>query len=532
AVDEALVTGEPIPVEKIPGDDVIGGSINQTGTLLVETTRVGDEAFLSQVARSIDEARSLRPGVLQLVDAILHWFVRGVLFAAAFGFLLWLLLPLLVRGAPDWNRALLAGLATLVMGYPCALGMATPLATIRGGGEAAERGILMRSGEAFQVMGEVSVVLLDKTGTITRGAPTVSAVVPAAGCDVAEVLRVAAAVEANSEHPLARAVEDAAEARGLPLADADGFAAHPGHGVEATVEGNRILVGKPEWLAAEGVDLGSLEDERVALEHQGVTVVAVARDGVALGLVGMADIVEPDAAEAVARIRAAGLTPVMITGDNPSTAAAVAAEVGIDEVIAGVVPDEKASHVRALQQEGRRVMMVGDGINDAPALTQADVGVAVGAGTDIALEAADVVIMNDRLGAVMDAYEVAVASYRKTKQNLALAFGFNGIGVTAAVTGLVSPVWAMVAMVSSVTAVLANSFGGRLMRGERPNLGFRTPPGDRHDVADGDGTGDVGAYVAERVPWWSLEFDGRSLAWWATVAAAITLAVGVVASLA
>ncbi len=531
AVNEALVTGEPIPAEKVAGDDVIGGSINQTGTLVVEATRVGEDAFLSQIARSIDEARSLRPGVLQLVDVILHWFVRIVLFAAALGFSLWTILPMLTQGAPDWNRALLAGLAALVMGYPCALGMATPLATIRGGGEAAERGILMRSGEAFQVMNEISVILLDKTGTITRGAPAVRTVLPVAGTGDAEVLQVAASAEASSEHPLARAVEDAAEARGITIDDADAFTAHPGHGVEATVGGLRVLVGKPDWLTAEGIDLGSLDEERATLERAGVTVAAVARDGVALGLVGIADTVKPDAAEAVARIRAAGITPVMITGDNRRTATAVAAEVGITEVIAEVVPDEKASRVRALQAEGRRVMMVGDGINDAPALTQADVGIAIGAGTDIAIEAADIVVMNDRLGAVMDAYDVAVASYRKTKQNLALAFSFNGVGVTAAVTGLVSPVWAMVAMISSVTAVLANSFGGRMIRGERPNLGYQALSGDDHHGAGGDAPdGDVGRYVAEREPVLAMVIDGRPVRWWAAVAAAITAAVGVAAA--
>ncbi len=531
AVNEALVTGEPIPAEKVAGDQVIGGSINQTGTLIVEATRVGDDAFLSQIARSIDEARSLRPGVLQLVDVILHWFVRAVLVAAAFGFLLWTILPLLTRGAPDWNRALLAGLAALVMGYPCALGMATPLATIRGGGEAAERGILVRSGEAFQVMGEISVILLDKTGTITRGAPAVRTVVPAERSDDIVLLRIAASAEANSEHPLARAVEEAADTLGVELDETETFIAHPGYGVEATVGGCRVLVGKPGWLVAEGVELAGLDAEREALENEGMTVVAVARDGVGIGLIGIADTIKPDAAEAVERIRAAGITPVMITGDNPRTAAAVAAEVGIGEVIAGVVPDEKASQVRALQAEGRRVMMVGDGINDAPALTQADVGIAIGAGTDIAIEAADVVVMNDRLGAVMDAYEVAVASYRKTKQNLALAFSFNGVGVTAAVTGLVSPVWAMVAMISSVTAVLANSFGGRMIRGERPNLGYRALSTDDHHAPAGDAPeGDIGEYAAERAPVLALVIDGHPVRWWAAAAAAITVAIGLAAA--
>jgi len=486
AVNEALVTGEPIPAEKVPGDDVIGGSINQTGTLVVEVTRIGDDSFLSQVARSIDEARSLRPGVLQLVDVILRYYVRFVVVFAAAGLLIWIVLPTLFGDGPDWNRALLAGLAALVMGYPCALGMATPLATIRGGGEAAERRILMRSGEAFQIMGEISSIVLDKTGTITRGEPAVHALLPAAGSGEEQLLRLATAVEANSEHPLARAVEDAADAREIEFPDAHQFMSHTGRGVQATVEGTLVLVGSPRWLGGEGIDLAELEIDLMRLEEKGQTVIGVARDGRPVGLIGIADTVKDDAAEAVLRIRDAGITPIMITGDNQRTAAVVAEQVGIDEVFSQVLPDEKAAKIRDLQEGGQRVMMVGDGINDAPALTQADIGVAIGAGTDIAIDSADIVIMGEGLGAVMDAYEIGVSSYRKTKQNLGLAFSFNGIGVPLAITGLVSPVWAMIAMISSVTAVLANSFGGRLLRGESIAKGFETfgshddePPSER-----------------------------------------------------
>ncbi|MBA2319523.1 MAG: heavy metal translocating P-type ATPase [Deltaproteobacteria bacterium] len=464
AVNEALVTGEPIPADKVPGDEVIGGSINQTGTLVVRVTKVGEESFLNQVARSIEEARALRPGLLQLVDRILHHYVRGVLAFAALAFAIWTIGPALFGGGPDPTRATFATLAVLVMGYPCALGMATPLAMIRGGGMATERGILMRSGEAFQVMQELRTIVLDKTGTITRGEPAVRDVVPAGGTDAAELLRVAAAAEASSEHPLARAIEEAAEERGIELAVVDDFRSHTGRGVEVHLEGRRVLVGKPGFLAEGAIAIEALAERREALESQGETVIGVARDGLLLGLIGIADTLKEDAAEAVARMKEAGLTPVMITGDNERTARAVAAEVGIDEVLAQVLPDEKAQRVRALQKSGQRVAMVGDGINDAPALTQADVGIAIGAGTDIAIESADVVIMGDRLGAVMDAYEIGKSSYSKTKQNLALAFAFNGIGVPLAVTGLVHPVWAMVAMVASVSTVLTNSFAGRLLR--------------------------------------------------------------------
>jgi Cu+-exporting ATPase len=462
AVDQALVTGEPIPEEKVAGDEVIGGSINQTGTLVVRVARVGEESFLAQVARSIEEARALRPGVLQLMYVVLKYFVRGVLGFAGFAFLLWTIGPSIWGAGPDWSRAVFATLAVLVLGYPCALGMATPLAMIRGGGMAAERGILMRSGEAFQIMGELRTVVLDKTGTITRREPAVASVVALEG-DEAEVLRLAAAVEATSEHPLARAVENAAEQRELEVPGAEDFRAHAGRGVEARVEGQRVLVGKVGYLAEEGIDTSAGEEDRVRLEERGQTVVGVVREATLVGLVGIADAIKGDAAEAVARMNDAGLVPVMITGDNERTARAVAAEVGIEQVYAQVLPEDKAARVRELQGPDRRVAMVGDGINDAPALTQADVGIAIGAGTDIAIESADIVIMGERLGAVMDAYQIGRASYAKTKQNLGLAFVFNGIGVPAATTGLVHPIWAMIAMVASVTTVLTNSFAGRLL---------------------------------------------------------------------
>lgn len=525
AVNEALVSGESIPAEKVPGDEVIGGSINQTGTLLVEVTRVGDDSFLSQIARSIDEARSLRPGVLQLADLALRYFVPAVLIFAAAGFLIWTLIPTLLGDGPNWNRALLAGLAALVMGYPCALGMATPLATIRGGGEAAQRGILMRSGEAFQVMGGIGVVIFDKTGTITCGEPAVQTIIPADGLTNEDVLGAAASVEVNSEHPLARAVEDAADNLNLPLAGAEAFESHTGRGVEATIEGVRVIVGKPGWLTAEGVDLTPLDIDRERLEEKGETVIAVARSGWLLGLISIADTVKDDAAETIQRIKEAGITPMMITGDNQRTAQAVATEVGIDEVLAEVLPDEKAAQIRQLQAGGKRVMMVGDGINDAPALTQADIGVAIGAGTDIAIESADIVIMSDRLGSVIDAHQIGVSSYRKTQQNLALAFSFNGIGVTAATTGLVSPVWAMIAMISSVTAVLANSFGGQLLRREALNTSYQTLTHDSHHQSPDrpNATQDADIYISDQTGLLETTIDGHTLRSWATLAVVITV---------
>ncbi|MCZ7572226.1 MAG: heavy metal translocating P-type ATPase [Ardenticatenaceae bacterium] len=467
-VDESLVTGESIPEEKAPGDAVIGGSINQSGTLLVRVTRVGQESFLQQVARQVEEARALKPGILALVDRVLAVYVPAVLAFAGVAILIWTLGAWLVIGASDWTRAVFATLAVLVMGYPCALGMATPLAMIRGGGMAAERGILMRSAAAFQALKDVRKILLDKTGTITRGEPAVNEVVAHAGFDRREALRLAAAAESISEHPLARAVVAAAEAQELPIPKARDFQAVPGKGVTTLVDGRRVVVGNSRFLESEGVDFAAAREQLEAMQARGATVIALGVDGTLAALIAIEDQLKADAKEAITRLKDLGLEPVMLTGDNARTAQAVARAVGITEYCAEVLPQDKAEAVRDLQRQGYRVAMVGDGINDAPALMQADVGIAIGAGTDIAIESADVILIGERLSAVVDAYHIGTASYRKTVQNLLLAFTFNGIGVPLAMTGLVHPVWAMIAMVTSVSAVLANSFGGRLLPKARP----------------------------------------------------------------
>jgi heavy metal translocating P-type ATPase len=463
AVDESLVTGEPIPREKLPGDEVIGGSLNHSGTLLVRVSRVGEESFLQQVARHIQEARALKPGILLLLDRILKHFVPAVLMVAVTAFVFWTLGSLLIRGAPDWERAGLAALAVLVMGYPCALGMATPLAMIRGGGEAARQGILMRSAASFQAFKDVSVIVLDKTGTITHGEPRVVGVSAADGWSEERLLSLAASAEQASEHPLGQAVVTAAKTKGLRLDRAETFEAVAGKGVRATVAGKPVLVGTLRFLVESAVETESFAGPVAEREARAETVIAVATEGRVAGLIALADTVKDDAAEAIARLHAAGLEPVMITGDNARTARAVADQVGIHEVRAQVLPHEKAERVRELQRQGKRVAMVGDGINDAPALMQADVGLAIGAGTDIAIESADVVLVGERLTAVVDAYHVARRTYRKTVQNLALAFSFNGVGVPLATTGLIAPVWAMAAMAASVTTVLLNSFWGQLV---------------------------------------------------------------------
>ena len=474
AVNESFVTGEPLPREKSKGDEVIGGSVNQTGTLVVRATKIGKESFLQQIARHIQEARALKPSIIQIVDRILIYFVPGVLAFAGLAILIWTVGAWLVTGQPDVIRATYAALAVLVMGYPCALGMATPLAMIRGGGEAALKGILMRTGEAFQVFKDVKKVLLDKTGTITVGKPQVADVIPLNGGTPERLLDVAASAERPSEHPLAQAVVESAQQKGLRLKETREFKAVAGGGVRAQVESKKILIGNLRYLKQEGVSMDAAEEKAASLQAQAKTVIGISENGKLIGLLSITDTVKTDAADAIRQMKEAALTPVMITGDNWETARAVAGQVGVEEVYAQVLPQEKAAKVRELQRGGVRVAMVGDGINDAPALMQADVGVAIGAGTDIAIESSDIILVGERLGAFVDAYYIAKRSYRKTVQNLALAFSFNGVGVPLATTGIVHPVWAMIAMAASVTTVLLNSFGGRLLpktkKGKEPEM--------------------------------------------------------------
>ena len=471
AVDESVATGESAPVDKSPGDEVVGGSVNRTGTLLVEVTATGEDAFLNRVAREVEAARAMKPGVVALADRVLRYFVPAVFVVAAAAALFWSVGPVLVGGAPDVQRGAFAALAVLVLGYPCALGMATPLALVRGGGVAAERGLLMRSADAFHSFREVETVVLDKTGTVTRGEPAVEAVVAVGDADETEVVRRAATAEVYSEHPLADATLDRVGELGVEFPTPDDFESATGNGVRATVDETEVRVGKPSWVADSGLP-EAVRDDAAELRNRGLTVVAVAVDGAVVGLLAFGDPVKGDAAEAVARMRADEIIPVMLTGDDERTARTVAERVGIDRVSAEVLPEDKREEIRRFQNEDGRVAMVGDGINDAPALTQADVGVAIGAGTDIAIESADVVLVDHRLGGIADAYEIADRSYRKTRQNLAAAFAFNGVGVAAAATGLVHPVFAMIAMVLSVSVVLLNSFGGQLLAGERPTVDF------------------------------------------------------------
>lgn len=459
-VDQSLVTGEPIPVEKVVGASVIGGSINGTGTLLVEATAVGEGSFLHRIVREVEDARALKPGILHLVDRVLRVYTPAVLLIAALAVVGWLAGSWLGTGYADVERAVFAGLSVLVMGYPCALGISAPLSIVRGAGDAAERGILMRTGEAFQGFRLATKIVLDKTGTLTEGRPVVREVEVAEGTKD-ELLALAAAAEASSEHPLAQAVVNAAFKRGAVPPEVQFFEAVPGKGVTARIGGRDVLVGSPRFLVEHGIDLAPLAGRISALEEAGRTVIAVGRDGRALGVLALGDTLRPDAARAVAALRKAGVALIMVTGDNERAARRVAESLGIGEVRAGVLPHEKAEIVRGLQADRSRVAMVGDGINDAPALMQADIGIAMGGGTDIAIESADIIILSNRLDALPVAREISRSSYGKLLQNVGLAFVFNGVGIPVAATGLLHPVWAMVAMAVSVTAIFINSFSGQ-----------------------------------------------------------------------
>ena len=458
-VDESLVTGEPIPVQKRPGDTTLSGSLNGTGTLLVRVTVVGEESFLRQVIRSVEDARALKPGLLHLVDRVLRVYTPIVLLTAVAAAIFWLALPPLWGAESDLQRAMFAGLSVLVMGYPCAVGISAPLSIVRGAGDAAERGVLMRTGEAFQGLRRVGRVVFDKTGTLTEGRPAVRQIV-AASASEAELLSIAAAAESASEHPLGRAVIDAAFNRGLALADAQEFDAVTGRGVRARVAGSPVLVGSPAFLSEERIELAAHEAQVHQLEEQGLTVIGVAREGQLVGLLALGDALRPDARETVSQLHALGIRTSLITGDNERAARHFARLAGITDVRARVLPAEKAAMIRTLQ-ESDRVAMVGDGINDAPALMQSDIGIAFGSGADIAVESGDIIILNQRLRAVLDAYEISRYSYRKMVQNVILAFSFNGVGIPLAATGLVNPVWGMVAMAASVTSIFINSLWSR-----------------------------------------------------------------------
>ncbi len=451
AVDESMLTGEPMPVRKTVGDAVVGGTVNQTGALTVVATKVGADTVLAQIVRMVEEAQGSKAPVQKLADRVAGVFVPAVIAVAALTFAAWL-----VTGHP-LEPAVIAAVAVLVIACPCALGLATPTAVTVGTGKGAELGVLFRDAESLELMGRVTVVAFDKTGTITKGAPAVVAYAPAEGVSEEELATYAAAVEQLSEHPIAAAVVAAAKGRGLALPEVADFDSATGRGVAAMADGERVLVGSIRFMSENDVSLDGLEGRLAEMEARGITAVAASRAGRILGLIGVADELKPDAREAVSALAEAGVATVMLTGDNEATAAAIAGEVGISDVRARLLPADKLEVLKDLKQKGEIVAMVGDGINDAPALAAADVGVAIGTGTDIALEAADIALMSGDLAAVDRAYRLSRRTLRNIKQNLFFAFFYNSAAIPLAALGLLNPMIAAAAMAMSSISVVTNA---------------------------------------------------------------------------
>ena len=460
AVDESMVSGEPIPAEKGPGARVIGGTINGTGSLLVRADRVGADTLLSQIVRMVGEARRTRAPVERLVDRVSAWFVPAVLLVAVVSFTAWS-----VWGPPPrLAHALVSAIAVLIIACPCALGLATPMSIMVGTGRGAEAGVLFRDAEALETLHRVDTLVVDKTGTLTEGKPALVAVEPAEGFSEGELLRLAASLERGSEHPLAAAIVRGAEARGLDLTEARDFRSITGKGVVGSVEGRAVALGNLALLAERGVHAGDVQAGLDAHRAEGRTVMLAAVDGRFAGLVAVADPIRPSTPEALRLLREDGVRVIMLTGDSKATAEAVARRRGIDEVIAEVLPEGKAEAVKRLQAEGRVVAMAGDGVNDAPALAQAHVGIAMGSGTDVAMESAGVTLVKGDLRGVARARLLSRATVRNVRQNLFLAFVYNAVTIPVAAgllypfTGtLITPVWASVAMSLSSVSVILNA---------------------------------------------------------------------------
>ncbi len=470
AIDESLATGESMPVLRAVGDRVLGATVNGDGALRVRATGVGEATFLAQVVRLVQEAQASKVPIQALADRVTRVFVPGVLALALATFAAWWFapepllriadaagrwLPWAVAEASPLGRALFAAVAVLVIACPCALGLATPTALAVGAGRGARAGILLRSGEAVQTLSRVQVLAFDKTGTVTVGKPAVVGI--AARGDEDEVLALAASVEASSEHPIARAVGAACAARGVVPASAEAVVAVPGRGVRGRVGGRAVWVGRPDWLAAEGLAMEPWAEEQARMEAAGATVVGVGIEGRGRGLLALSDRPKPDARQAISDLRAMGLDVVLLTGDHARAAQAMAEEVGIERVIAGVLPEGKVAAVASLQRAGAVVGMVGDGINDAPALGAADVGIALGTGTDVAIEAADITLVSGDLAAVVEAVRLARATFRKIRQNLFFAFLYNVVAIPLAVVGLLHPLVAEAAMAFSSVNVVLNA---------------------------------------------------------------------------
>jgi Cu+-exporting ATPase len=460
AVDESMMTGEPMPVEKNPGDRLIGGTLNGTGSLLLEVRQVGADTLLARIVRMVSEAQRSRAPIQKLADTVAAFFVPAVLGASAVTFLAWALWG----PEPRMAYAIVNAVAVLIIACPCALGLATPMSVMVASGRGATAGVLFRNAEAIETLRKVDTLVVDKTGTLTEGKPRLVSVEPAPGVEAGELLRLAAALERGSEHPLAAAIVRGAEERGVPKGRATGFRSMPGKGVVAEVEGRRVALGNLKLLEDLGIEAGALRDPAERRRREGQTVVFIAADGRAAGLLGVADPVKETTAAALGDLRAQGLRVVMLTGDSRTTAEAVARTLGIEEVLAEVLPEGKKAVVERLQNEGRKVAMAGDGVNDAPALARAEVGIAMGTGTDVAMESADVTLVKGDLRGIARARRLSEATLRNIRQNLFFAFVYNAVGVPVAagvlypLLGLLlSPIWAAAAMSLSSVSVIANA---------------------------------------------------------------------------
>jgi Cu+-exporting ATPase len=460
AVDESMITGEPIPVEKGPGEELIGGTVNGTGAMVLRAERVGSETMLAQIIRMVSEARRTRAPIQRLADVVSSYFVPAVVVVAVITFIAWAVFG----PQPRLAHALVSAVAVLIIACPCALGLATPMSIMVGTGRGAAAGVLIKNAEALEVLERVNTLVIDKTGTLTEGKPRVVSVVSMPGQDEADLLRLAAGVELASEHPLAAAVAAAARERGLEVRIAESFQSHTGKGVEGKVGGRSVVIGNRPLLESLGIAAGAFGERAEALYRDGQTVVFIAIEGHPAGLLGIADPLKASATGAIEDLRKEGLRVIMLTGDNRTTAEAVARRLGLDEVRAEVLPDQKADEIKRLQADGRIVAMAGDGINDAPALSQADVGIAMGTGTDVAMESAGVTLLKGDLKGIVRARRLSRATMANIRQNLAFAFFYNMLGVPIAagvlypfVGLLLSPMIASLAMTLSSVSVIVNA---------------------------------------------------------------------------
>ena len=466
-IDESLVTGESMPVTKDVGDKVVAGSLNKTGSFVMRADKVGADTLLAQIVQMVAQAQRSRAPIQRLADKVSGWFVPAVIAIAVLAAVVWGL----IGPEPRLSYALVAAVSVLIIACPCALGLATPISIMVGVGRGAHAGVLIKNAEALERFEKVDTLVLDKTGTLTEGRPSVTAIRPAAGFDETELLRLSASLERGSEHPLADAVVRAATERELALSEASEFDSPVGRGVTGVVDGRRVALGNGRYLGEIGVDVGPLEAEADALRQDGATAIFVAVDGAAAGVLGIADPVKATTAGAIRDLKAAGLRLVMMTGDNRTTAEAVARRLGIDDVQAEVLPQDKAAVVERLRAEGRIVAMAGDGVNDAPALAAADVGVAMGAGSDVAIESAGVTLLGGDLQGIVRARKLSKAVMSNIRQNLVFAFGYNTLGIPIAagllypVFGLLlSPALAALAMALSSVSVIANALRLRAVR--------------------------------------------------------------------